>query len=60
MPANERPLRLEQVADWLGVSVKTVRRQIDSGKLRSIKLGGLRVVPSDAFRAYWDNLNGRN
>ena len=60
VPANERPLRLEQVAEWLGVSTKTVRRQIESGKLRSIKVGGIRMVTGDAFQTYWNKLNGRN
>ncbi len=36
-----RPLRLDVIAEWLGVAVKTVRRLIDRGKLRSVKIGGL-------------------
>ena len=37
-------LRIKDVAAFLGFSEKTVRRLIDSGKLASVKIRGLRLV----------------
>ena len=58
LPEEDRPLRLNVVAEWLGVAVKTVRRLIDSGKLRSVKIGGLRMVLLRDFKAYLKTLGG--
>lgn len=55
---DDRPLRLDAVAEWLGVAVKTVRRLIDTGKLRSVKIGGLRMVFLRDLKGYLKNLNG--
>lgn len=42
---NNSPLmRVKEVAAFLGFSEKTVRRLIDSGKLQSVKIRGLRLV----------------
>lgn len=41
---GDRLLRIKEVAEILRVSEKTVRRLIDEGKLRSIKVRGLRLV----------------
>jgi excisionase family DNA binding protein len=55
-PDSDQPLRIKAVAQWLGISDKTVRRRIDSGAMRSVKMGGLRVVLPSDFRAYWDSV----
>lgn len=52
LPEDDRPMRLEAVADALNVAVKTVRRLIDSGKLKSAKIGGLRMVFLRDLKAY--------
>ncbi len=49
----DRPLRLPVVAEWLGVSTKTVQRLIEAGHLRSIKLRGLRVIIQRDFEDFW-------
>lgn len=41
---GDRLLRIKEVAEILRSSDKTVRRLIDEGRLRSIKLRGLRLV----------------
>ena len=44
-------LTLRQVAGFLGVSEKTVRRLVAAGKLRCVRLGRvLRFQPADLFR----------
>lgn len=50
MPDGERMLRLGDVAAFLNVSVKTVRRLIINGQLPSKKLGGLRFVRWSDFQ----------
>jgi excisionase family DNA binding protein len=60
LPEEDRPLRLDVIAEWLGVAVKTVRRLIDSGKLKSVKIGGLRMVLVRDFKAYLKGLNGED
>ena len=45
------------MAAWIGVSDKTVRRLINRLELKSIKLGGLRLVRRRDFNAYWGKLN---
>ena len=57
LPEDDQPLRIKIVAEWLGVGEKTVRRRIDSGEMKSIKMGGLRVVLRRELKAYWDKLN---
>lgn len=37
-------LRIKEAATFIRASDKTVRRLIDSGKLESVKIGGLRLV----------------
>lgn len=58
LPADDQPLRIKDVADWLQVSEKTVRRRIDAGEIRSVKMGGLRVILRRDLRAYWDKIKG--
>lgn len=56
LPEDDQPLRIKVVAEWLGVGEKTVRRRIDSGAIKSVKMGGLRVVLRREFKAYWNRL----
>jgi excisionase family DNA binding protein len=51
-------LRIKTVAEWLGVSEKTVRRLIDHGKIVSVKIGGLRMILRRDFKAYLQQLKG--
>jgi excisionase family DNA binding protein len=44
MPDGEQLLRIKEVAGFLRMSDKTVRRMIDAGQLRSQKIRGLRLV----------------
>jgi excisionase family DNA binding protein len=44
MPNGERLLRIKEVAEFLRMSDKTVRRMIDAGQLASVKIRGLRLV----------------
>lgn len=42
-------LRVREVAERLGVSERTVRRWISTGKLPSIRIGGTRLVPRNSL-----------
>ena len=44
MPNGERMMRIGEVAQFLRMSDKTVRRMIDAGQLKSVKLRGLRLI----------------
>lgn len=44
MPNGERLLRIREVAEFLRMSDKTVRRMIDAGQLASVKIRGLRLI----------------
>jgi excisionase family DNA binding protein len=57
LPNDDQPLRIKTVAAWLGVADKTVRRRIDSGEIRSVKMGGLRVILRRDLKAYWQKIN---
>jgi len=57
-PDDERPLRIKWMADFLGISDKSVRRALDREVMPSYKMGGLRVVRSRDFKAYLEKLNG--
>jgi len=48
-PATSPLLRIKDVAAFLGFSDKTVRRLIDSGKLESVKIRGLRLVRQNSL-----------
>ncbi len=47
-----RLLTLGQAADLLGVSPRTVRRRIDTGRLPCFRDGRILRVPSSALEAY--------
>ncbi len=51
-PNGNRLLLLPEVAAFLRVSVKTVRRIIDEGKLRSIKVRGARRIWLSDLKAF--------
>jgi len=55
---GDEPIRISEVAKTLNVSDKWVRRRIDSGELKSIKLGGFRVILRRDFKAFWQKLSG--
>lgn len=45
---QDQLLTLQQVADRLQVSMSTVRRLVDAGKLKAVRIGrNLRVRPED-------------
>ena len=48
---GDRLLRINEVADCLRSSEKTVRRLIGAGRLRSLKVRGLRLVRASDLRA---------
>lgn len=60
LPEDDRPIRLDVVAEWLSIAVKSVRRLIDSGKLRSVKVGGRRMVFLRDLKAYLNSLHEEN
>lgn len=46
--SHDQLLTLQQVADRLQVSISTVRRLVDAGELRTVRIGrNLRVRPED-------------
>ena len=45
-------LSIKEVADMLGVSQKTIRRHIQSGKLISSKLGGVHRIQKSEFQKF--------
>lgn len=52
---STRPPRLfslKEVAEFLGVSTKTVRRKITAGDLLSHRIGGRLRVSEDDYRSY--------
>lgn len=52
-------LRVRQVADRLGVSVRTVRRLIARGELpQPVKVGRSSCIPADEVVAYVERLKG--
>jgi excisionase family DNA binding protein len=52
VPEESQTLTLEQVANILSCSVRTVRREIDAGRLKSLKFGGRRRVLASDLRSY--------
>jgi len=58
LPNGNRLLILPEVAAILRVSVKTVRRLIDDGKLRSIKVRGARRIWLSDLKGYFGQMAG--
>lgn len=52
-------LILEEVAEILRLSVKSVRRRISSGKLKSVDEGGRVLVKETDLMHYLENLSGK-
>ena len=50
MPDGERLYRINEVADLLRVSDKTVRRMIDAGQLASRKIRGIHLIRWSALQ----------
>jgi excisionase family DNA binding protein len=48
---ERRAYGIKQTADLIGVSRSTLYLLMKNGALRTIKLGGRRLVPSDAIEA---------
>ena len=55
MTQDDRLLKIADVALRLAVSVSTVRRLIEAGELKTVRIGrALRILPDD-LEAYIDN-----
>lgn len=54
LPAGDRavgsPWDLFNAAKFLGVSLRSVERLAKSGRIKTIKIGGRRMVPDDELR----------
>lgn len=48
-------LSLEEVAKLLGVSERTIRREVNAGKLRAFKVGSQMRFKSEAVEEYMRN-----
>lgn len=59
---TDKLLTIEEVAEVLRVSTRTVIRYIESGKLKASKIGVWRIKQSDVdvFLENTSNLNGNN
>ena len=55
---EDRQLSLAEVAGVMGVSERTVRRWIKSGKLRAYKPGRDYRIPESALRAFVEESQG--
>jgi excisionase family DNA binding protein len=56
--APEKLYSIPEAAGLLGVSRNTTYRLLGAGGLRSVKVGGRRLVPSSAIRAYIETAVG--
>jgi excisionase family DNA binding protein len=50
-PDEKRALRVKEAAVLYGLSRSTIYVLMDAGKLRSVKIGGRRLIPRDALEA---------
>lgn len=55
-PLDTEIYTCEDVAASLGVSVRTILRAIQSGKLKAKKTGKQFLITREAVREFWDNL----
>ena len=52
MKGNDSSIRIGRAAEMLGVSVETIRRWADEGRIRwSARAGGQRLIPIEEVRA---------
>lgn len=49
--SDRRSLRVSEFCERFGVSHRTAYRLMDRGELRSVKVGGIRLIPVDAAEA---------
>ena len=55
MMDNQRQMMsIKELADMLNVSQKTIRRHINSGKIKSVKLGGVHRISREGVSALLD------
>jgi excisionase family DNA binding protein len=59
-PNIEKPMRLEAAAEFLSVSVKTLRRLIEAGKLQAFKIGGRWFIYGSHIQVYVQQQIARN
>jgi excisionase family DNA binding protein len=52
LPDGDSLFLLPEVADILRVSVKTIRRLVDEGKLKALKIRGRILIRSSELMAY--------
>lgn len=52
-------LTLQEVAEQLRVSTRTVKREIEAGRIRSVKIGRRTLVTGRELEAYVAHLEGR-
>lgn len=43
---------VEQVAEQLGVSVRTIREYVRDGKIKAVKVGNKYIISEDNFRKF--------
>ncbi|EPD32599.1 excisionase family DNA binding domain-containing protein [Propionimicrobium lymphophilum ACS-093-V-SCH5] len=56
----KKDLNIQQAADLLGVSVKTIRRHISNGNIKAYKFGRLiRIKPEDLKTGYREIPNAK-
>jgi excisionase family DNA binding protein len=48
---DRRSLRVAEFCERFGVSSRTAYRMMDRGQLRSVKVGGIRLIPIEAAEA---------
>lgn len=56
IPATRGLAEVEEVARFLRVAPRTVRRLIDRGEILSVKVGGRRLIPVPAVEKYLERL----
>lgn len=47
--------RIDEVAELAGISRATIYRWIAAGKLKTVKIGSIRLVPERALRSFLEN-----
>lgn len=52
VPAGREFVSLQEIADWTGQDISTLRRHVAKGALVSVRVGGKRLVTIQALRDY--------
>ena len=52
MDKKRQMLSIKELADMLNVSQKTIRRHINSGKIKSVKLGGVHRISREEISTF--------